>query len=99
MGFQPKKQDPSFPYRRKRQRSSPSQLGILEEHFLLNPTPSHAVRVELALRLNMTPRRIQIWFQNKRAKVRRAIRHGKTAPDVHLSDSEPEDDGSQESSS
>lgn len=81
MGIQAKS-DPAFPFRKKRQRSSPAQLNILEEEFLCNPMPSHMARVELALRLNMTPRRIQVWFQNKRAKVRRAIRNGE---DVQVS--------------
>lgn len=63
-------------HRTKRQRSSPAQLDVLEEQFLLNPMPSHLTRLELAVRLSMTPRRIQVWFQNKRAKVRRAIRNG-----------------------
>jgi len=89
MGIQAKS-DPAFPFRKKRQRSSPAQLNVLEEHFLLNPMPSHISRVELALRLNMTPRRIQVWFQNKRAKVRRAIRNGEEV-NVSLPESDSDD--------
>lgn len=89
MGIQAKS-DPAFPFRKKRQRSSPAQLNVLEEHFLINPMPSHISRVELALRLNMTPRRVQVWFQNKRAKVRRAIRNGEEV-NVCLPDSDTED--------
>lgn len=89
MGIQAKS-DPAFPFRKKRQRSSPAQLNVLEEHFLINPMPSHISRVELALRLNMTPRRVQVWFQNKRAKVRRAIRNGEEV-NVCLPDSDTDD--------
>ncbi|MDP2439511.1 MAG: homeobox domain-containing protein [archaeon] len=89
MGIQARSAN-AFPFRKKRQRSSPAQLNILEEQFLINPMPSHMARVELALRLNMTPRRVQVWFQNKRAKVRRAIRNGELVS-VQLPESDGED--------
>jgi hypothetical protein len=83
-----------FPFRKKRQRSSPEQLQILEDHFIHNPMPSHLTRIELAVRLNMTPRRIQVWFQNKRAKLRRAVRDGETF--AAQSDPDPEEEEEEE---
>ncbi|KAG0746575.1 hypothetical protein G6F57_007965 [Rhizopus arrhizus] len=55
---------------RKRTRATPEQLAILEKSFNLNPSPNSRVREQLSLQLGMTERSIQIWFQNRRAKVK-----------------------------
>jgi len=57
--------------KKKRQRTSPDQLAILEQIFQTDKMPSQQTRVQLADQLGMTSRRVQIWFQNKRAKVKR----------------------------
>lgn len=58
-------------HKRKRQRTNPEQLDLLEQMFQTNTMPNQQTRVQLAAELGMSARRIQIWFQNKRAKVRR----------------------------
>ncbi|KAI9358382.1 hypothetical protein BD770DRAFT_419764 [Pilaira anomala] len=55
---------------RKRTRTSPEQLTILEKSFSTNPSPNNRVREQLSLQLGMPERSIQIWFQNRRAKVK-----------------------------
>ncbi|KAL1916410.1 uncharacterized protein VTP21DRAFT_5601 [Calcarisporiella thermophila] len=57
-----------------RRRASKSQLRILEQSFGENPKPNAAVRRALAQRLDMTCRNVQIWFQNRRAKAKKASR-------------------------
>ncbi|EGG14700.1 homeobox transcription factor [Cavenderia fasciculata] len=54
--------------KKKRQRTSPEQLAILEQIFETDKMPSQQIRHRLANQLGMSSRRVQIWFQNKRAK-------------------------------
>jgi len=65
---------PDHNNKKKRQRTSPDQLAILEQIFQTDKMPSQQTRVQLADQLGMSSRRVQIWFQNKRAKVKRG--HG-----------------------
>ncbi|TPX55811.1 hypothetical protein PhCBS80983_g05010 [Powellomyces hirtus] len=64
---------------KKRARATPEQLAILEETFLTQTSPNAKLREILASKVNMTERSIQIWFQNRRAKVKlmqkRAAQH------------------------
>ncbi|ORZ08104.1 homeobox domain-containing protein, partial [Absidia repens] len=53
-----------------RRRTSRAQLKILEKSFLENTKPNASVRRYLAQELDMTPRGVQIWFQNRRAKAK-----------------------------
>lgn len=53
-----------------RRRTSRAQLKVLEESFSENPKPNATVRRILAQQLDMTPRGVQIWFQNRRAKAK-----------------------------
>jgi len=72
--------------KKKRQRTSPDQLAILETIFQTDKMPSQQTRVQLADQLGMSSRRVQIWFQNKRAKVKRG--HSKSeVPSPPLNDS------------
>jgi hypothetical protein len=77
--------------KKKRQRTSPDQLAILEQIFQTDKMPSQQTRVQLADQLGMSSRRVQIWFQNKRAKVKRGL--GKSsdgiAPDSPTLDIDP----------
>jgi len=56
----------------KRKRKTPEQLSILEREFEANPMPNKDVRDHLSQHLGLTSRQVQIWFQNKRAKVKNA---------------------------
>jgi len=55
---------------KKRSRATAEQLAILEDTFAVNVSPNSKLRAQLSARLNMTERSIQIWFQNRRAKVK-----------------------------
>ncbi|KAF8980143.1 hypothetical protein BGZ46_004572 [Entomortierella lignicola] len=55
---------------KRRRRTSPGQFKILEKSFSQNPKPDASTRKELARKLSMSPRGIQVWFQNRRAKNR-----------------------------
>lgn len=54
----------------KRQRATQDQLMTLEMEFNKNPTPTALVRERIASDINMTERSVQIWFQNRRAKIK-----------------------------
>lgn len=51
----------------KRQRATQDQLVTLEVEFGKNPTPTATVREQIAEKINMTERSVQIWFQNRYA--------------------------------
>ncbi|KAI5190329.1 hypothetical protein NECID01_0921 [Nematocida sp. AWRm77] len=53
-----------------RKRTSKEQLEVLEKTFETNIKPDATLRKTLATKLGMTPRSVQVWFQNKRAKVK-----------------------------
>lgn len=55
-----------------RKRTSKSQLKILEKTFETNKKPDSALRNQLSEQLGMTPRSVQVWFQNRRAKQKKA---------------------------
>lgn len=57
---------------RKRTHLKSEQVVLLQESFNGNALPDASIRSKLAKELNMTERTIQIWFQNRRAKARKA---------------------------
>ncbi|BGP56147.1 hypothetical protein JCM8202_005915 [Rhodotorula sphaerocarpa] len=60
------------PFRiKQRRRTSPAQLRVLEHHFERTPKPDLTLRKRLGEHLDMTPREVQVWFQNRRAKVKK----------------------------
>ncbi|SGY40932.1 BQ5605_C003g02445 [Microbotryum silenes-dioicae] len=61
--------NPLIPKRRRR--TSPDELRILEAEFQANPLPSQAQRAALSARLGMTGRALQVWFQNRRQKEKK----------------------------
>ncbi|CAM0141431.1 hypothetical protein VKS41_003860 [Umbelopsis sp. WA50703] len=54
----------------KRKRASAGQLDVLNRVFTQTFFPSTEMRNELAKQLGMSPRTVQIWFQNKRQSIR-----------------------------
>ncbi|KAJ2705255.1 hypothetical protein FB645_002573 [Coemansia sp. IMI 203386] len=54
----------------KRKRASPQQLEVLNKVFASTSFPPTDMRNSLARELGMTPRTVQIWFQNKRQASR-----------------------------
>lgn len=70
LGVPPPSFDRDISPPRKRTRTSPEQLAVLEKEFRTNPSPNNRVREQLAHQLCMPERSIQIWFQNRRAKVK-----------------------------
>jgi hypothetical protein len=60
----------SAPPVRKRTRATADQLSVLEDTFAVNVSPNSKLRKQLAEQLQMSERSIQIWFQNRRAKVK-----------------------------
>ncbi|KAI8997041.1 hypothetical protein BDB01DRAFT_892645 [Pilobolus umbonatus] len=60
----------SAPPVRKRTRATADQLSVLEDTFAMNVSPNSKLRKQLAEQLQMSERSIQIWFQNRRAKVK-----------------------------
>ncbi|KAI8987939.1 hypothetical protein BDF20DRAFT_832826 [Mycotypha africana] len=54
----------------KRKRASANQLMVLNSIFSQTYFPSTEIRIELGKKLGMSPRTVQIWFQNKRQALR-----------------------------
>lgn len=65
--------------RRKRRRTSPTELSILEQEFAANCRPDRARRERIAQKVGMTEKAVQIWFQNKRQSFRKRGRVGGSA--------------------
>ncbi|GAA5875256.1 hypothetical protein JCM16303_000557 [Sporobolomyces ruberrimus] len=59
-------ENPLIPKRRRR--TTPAELAILEQEYHLNQRPDQPERAKIALRLGMTNRAIQVWYQNRRQK-------------------------------
>lgn len=53
-----------------RRRTTPEQLKVLEFWYDINPKPDNQLREQLAAQLGMTKRNVQVWFQNRRAKMK-----------------------------
>lgn len=57
--------------KKRRRRTSQRELEILENHFKINTLPSYTQREQLARDTGMTPRSVQVWFQNKRQSLKK----------------------------
>ncbi|XP_068551219.1 homeobox expressed in ES cells 1 isoform X2 [Anas acuta] len=60
--------------RRPRTAFNRNQIEVLENVFKMNSYPGIDIREELAHKLDLDEDRIQIWFQNRRAKLKRSHR-------------------------
>lgn len=58
-------------YPRKRRRTTPNELYILETEFSKNSKPCREVRERIAKLTSMDEKAVQVWFQNKRQSCRR----------------------------
>lgn len=72
--------------RRKRRRTSPTELALLEQEFARNQKPPKHIRVDIARRVDMTEKAVQVWFQNKRQSVRKSMNKSMT-DDTSFADS------------
>ncbi|KAL1942877.1 hypothetical protein VTO73DRAFT_5117 [Trametes versicolor] len=62
------------PVKKKRKRADAEQLRVLNETYNRTAFPSTEERIELAKKLGMSARSVQIWFQNKRQAMRQSTR-------------------------
>ncbi|XP_028302180.1 homeobox expressed in ES cells 1-like [Gouania willdenowi] len=63
--------------RRPRTAFTSTQVEVLQSVFEMNCYPGIELREQLAIRLDLDEDRIQIWFQNRRAKLRRSLREAR----------------------
>ncbi|CAN6478002.1 unnamed protein product [Victoria cruziana] len=55
---------------RKKLRLSKDQSAVLEESFKEHPTLNPKQKMALAKQLNLRPRQVEVWFQNRRARTK-----------------------------
>jgi LIM homeobox transcription factor 1 len=55
----------------RRKRFTAEQTEFLQTIFQRNPMPDSQTRRWMAEQLNVSPKTVQIWFQNKRAKQKK----------------------------
>ncbi|KAJ7683242.1 hypothetical protein B0H17DRAFT_42640 [Mycena rosella] len=65
--------------KKKRKRADAAQLRVLNETYARTAFPSTEERLALAKALDMSPRSVQIWFQNKRQSMRQTNRQSSNA--------------------
>ncbi|KAG8925337.1 hypothetical protein FRC00_004084 [Tulasnella sp. 408] len=58
------------PQKPKRRRADAHQLRVLNEVYSRTAFPSTEERIDLGRRLGMSPRQVQIWFQNRRQNAK-----------------------------
>ncbi|KAJ8468631.1 hypothetical protein ONZ51_g9518 [Trametes cubensis] len=62
-----------------RKRTTRAQLKVLEGVYKYDTKPNASLRKKLAAELDMTPRGVQVWFQNRRAKTKQQAKKAEAA--------------------
>ncbi|KIJ67936.1 hypothetical protein HYDPIDRAFT_25392 [Hydnomerulius pinastri MD-312] len=65
--------------KKKRKRADAAQLKVLNETYARTAFPSTEERADLAKKLDMSARSVQIWFQNKRQSMRQTSRQASSS--------------------
>ncbi|CAI4057489.1 Pho2p SKDI_04G1400 [Saccharomyces kudriavzevii IFO 1802] len=68
------------PQRPKRTRAKGEALDVLKRKFEVNPTPSLVERKKISDLVGMPEKNVRIWFQNRRAKLRKKQHGGNKDP-------------------
>lgn len=69
----------------KRTRASGEVLNYLLQEFETNHNPSADQRKEISDKTNMSEKAVRIWFQNRRAKMRKSERQGRQSESIDSS--------------
>ncbi|THH07499.1 hypothetical protein EW145_g3337 [Phellinidium pouzarii] len=68
--------------KKKRKRADAAQLKVLNEVYARTAFPTTEERMELAKKLDMSARSVQIWFQNKRQSTRQSRSSASALPPI-----------------
>ncbi|GAA6106669.1 homeobox protein Dlx4b, partial [Tachysurus ichikawai] len=60
------------------------QLAALHQRFQQTQYLALPERADLAAKLGLTQTQVKIWFQNKRSKYKKIMKHGPIAPEAEL---------------
>jgi len=68
----------------KRRKHTAEQTRYLEERFVANPLPCSDEKIRIAMRIGTDIRKVNVWYQNKRARQRRdeALRASSVPPGI-----------------
>lgn len=75
--------------RRRRRRTSPAELAILNSEYQVGSTPNKLRRLDIALKVNMDEKAVQVWFQNKRQHMRKQANQDREVTELPMVTSTP----------